>query len=188
MALKHAILAALGGGESSGYDLAKRFDVGVANYWAATPQQIYRELDKMESDGLIEARTIEQERRPNKRMFSVTERGIEAMRTFVANEPKPTALRDELLVQVELLDRTDVASVRQHIEQQLAISNEKLARYRESRNALLAERSEAEYVLQARRIGPYLTLKAGIRFEEGNIAWAREALDVLSERGRAAGR
>ena len=40
-------MAALLEGEASGYDLAKGFDASVANFWAATPQQLYRELDRM---------------------------------------------------------------------------------------------------------------------------------------------
>ena len=51
-------MAALSYGESSGYDMAKTFDVTVANFWTATPQQLYRELDKMEAAGLIEARVV----------------------------------------------------------------------------------------------------------------------------------
>ena len=42
MALQDAILTALAHDESSGYDLAKAFDVSVANYWTASPQQLYR--------------------------------------------------------------------------------------------------------------------------------------------------
>ncbi|MFD0538892.1 PadR family transcriptional regulator [Actinomadura luteofluorescens] len=45
----------------------------MANFWMATPQQLYRELDKMAADGLIQARVVQQERRPNKRLFSLTE-------------------------------------------------------------------------------------------------------------------
>ena len=52
MALRHAVLAALLEGEASGYQLAKRFDVSVANFWSATPQQLYRELDRLEAEGL----------------------------------------------------------------------------------------------------------------------------------------
>lgn len=37
MSLKYAVLAALLEGEASGYDLAKVFDVSVANFWSATP-------------------------------------------------------------------------------------------------------------------------------------------------------
>ena len=53
MALKHAIIASLEEQEASGYELSKRFDVSVANFWPATPQQIYGELDRLEADGLL---------------------------------------------------------------------------------------------------------------------------------------
>ena len=69
MSLRDAVLAALLEGESSGYDLAKSFDASVANFWMATPQQLYRELDRLAEQGLIRARVVHQERRPNKRMF-----------------------------------------------------------------------------------------------------------------------
>lgn len=72
MSLKYAVLSALLEGEASGYDLAKIFDVSVSNFWAATPQQLYRELDRLTADGLIDARVVPQERRPNKRMFTLS--------------------------------------------------------------------------------------------------------------------
>jgi DNA-binding PadR family transcriptional regulator len=62
MSLRDAVLAALLEGESSGYDLAKGFDASVANFWMATPQQLYRELERLAEQGLIQARIVEQER------------------------------------------------------------------------------------------------------------------------------
>jgi virulence activator alpha len=59
MALRHAVLAALLEGEASGYELAKRFDVSVANFWSATPQQLYRELERLEADGRLRGRVVE---------------------------------------------------------------------------------------------------------------------------------
>jgi DNA-binding PadR family transcriptional regulator len=58
VALRHAVLVALLEGEASGYELSKRFDVSVANFWSATPQQLYRELERLEGDGLVEARVV----------------------------------------------------------------------------------------------------------------------------------
>lgn len=182
MALKHAILAALGNGESSGYDLAKNFDVGVANYWAATPQQIYRELDRMEDEGLVSARTVEQQRRPNKRLFSATPSGREALHGFVTRVPKPTALRDELLVKVEAVDDESAATVRAYIAQQLEHSLTKIDRYREMQQVILKGRSEESFFTDARRIGPYLTLMRGITYEQGTIEWCQQALAALDLR------
>jgi DNA-binding PadR family transcriptional regulator len=158
MALRNAVMAALLEGEASGYDLAKGFEASVANFWMATPQQIYRELERMEGEGLVRARVVQQERRPNKRLFSLTEAGLDAMRAYTAEVPsKPTAIRDELLVKVSCVDIGDAEAVR----------------------AGVAERVE--------RAGPYLTLLGGMTLEQGNIQWGETVLRRLDQRAEALG-
>ncbi|WP_297697403.1 PadR family transcriptional regulator [Mycobacterium sp.] len=186
MSLRDAVLAALLEGESSGYDLAKGFDASVANFWPATPQQLYRELDRLAEDGLIRARVVHQERRPNKRMFSLTEAGREAIRQFTAKAPKPSVIRDELLIKVQAADAGDISAVRELIVERLRWASAKSQRYERLRARLLDGRSEEEYLDQAERIGPYLTLIRGISFEEENIRWAEHALAVIERRVSAA--
>lgn len=181
MALQHAILAALSYGESSGYDMAKAFDVSVANYWTATPQQLYRELDKMEAAGLIEARVVEQVKRPNKRLFALTDSGHEALRDFTASTPKPTAIRDELLVQVEVMDLGDTESIKTHIQEKLSASEAKLRRYQRARDHMLAGRSEQSYLDEEDRPGQYFTLIRGIGFESETIRWCEFVLNNLAD-------
>lgn len=182
MALRNAILAALSYDESSGYDLTKVFDITVANYWTATPQQLYRELDRLEHEGLVEARVVQQQKRPNKRLFSLTEAGRTALHDFTVRAPKPTAIRDELLVQVEAMELGDIPSVRTNIETKLATSQTKLARYERDQKHLLDGRSEQDYLGIEARLGPYLTLRRGISFEQENVRWCEFVLDVLARR------
>src|SRR3954454_2206173 len=101
MALRHAVLASLLEGDASGYQLSKRFDVAVSNFWAATPQQLYRELDRLEADGLVRARVVEQQRRPNKRVFTLTAAGRAELAEFTAQPARPTALRDDFAVKLQ---------------------------------------------------------------------------------------
>ncbi|WP_103562164.1 PadR family transcriptional regulator [Actinomadura rubteroloni] len=182
MALRNAILATLLEGESSGYDLAKVFDSSVANFWTATPQQLYRELDRMEGQGLVAARVVEQERRPNKRLFSITEAGRAALAEFTARAPKPTAVRDELLVQVQAVEHGDAAAVREAVRKKQSVAERKLKRYERLRDHLLAGRTEADYLAAAGRVGHYLTLARGIAFEQENIRWCEYVLGVLAQR------
>ncbi|MFV8300044.1 PadR family transcriptional regulator [Mycolicibacterium fortuitum] len=188
MALRDAVLAALLDGEASGYDLAKGFDASVANFWMATPQQLYRELDRMSAEGLIEARLVEQDRRPNKRLYSLTDAGRKALLEFTEVPPKPGAIREDLLVQIQAVDSGNIAAVRTALAERLQWATAKLARYRRGQDHLLAGRTEDAYLAEADRIGPYLTLLRGIRFEEENIEWARRALDVIEQRLAAADR
>jgi DNA-binding PadR family transcriptional regulator len=185
MALRNAVMAALLEGEASGYDLAKGFDASVANFWMATPQQLYRELEKMEAEGLIAARLVQQERRPNKRLFSLTEAGLRALLEFTAQPSRPGAIRDELLVKVHAVDVGDVDAIRAAIAERKQWATAKIARYERLRTRLLAGRSQADHLAHADRIGPYLTLLRGLSFEQENVRWADLALAVLEERVRA---
>ena len=187
MSLRDAVLAALLEGESSGYDLAKGFDASVANFWMATPQQLYRELDRLADHGLVQARVVHQERRPNKRMFSLTEAGRAAIQQFTARAPRPSAIRDELMVKVNAVDAGDAQAVREFILERLQWATAKLQRYERFRTRLLDGRGEEEYLAQAERVGPYLTLLRGISFEEENIRWAERALTIIERRLPARG-
>lgn len=188
MALRNAVMAALLDGEASGYDLAKAFDASVANFWMATPQQLYRELERMEGDGLIAARVVEQERRPTKRLFSLTEAGLAAVRAYTAESPaRPTAVRDELMVKVRCADAGDLGAVRTAVAQRIEWATAKLARYERLQARMLNGRSEEQYFAGAERVGPYLTLLRGMAFERESIRWGELALRVLEERSAVRG-
>lgn len=181
MALRHAVLAALLEGEASGYQLAKRFDISVSNFWSATPQQLYRELDRLEQDGMIEGRVVEQQGRPNKRVFTLTTAGREQLHEFTAQPSKPTAIRDDLMVKVQAFDSTDQEAIRKQILARLEHARQKLAVYEELRRDLLGGRTEELFLRGTDRVGPYLTLMGGRMFEEQNIAWCSAALEVLDQ-------
>lgn len=182
MSLRNAILAALLEGEASGYDLAKSFDASVANFWTATPQQLYRELEKMQAHGLVSARLVEQQRRPNKRLFSLTDAGRAELRDYTTRRPKPIAIRDELLVQIQSLDTGDLEAIRAAVHDREKAADQKLKRYERLRDRYLAGRTEPEFLTGTERIGPYLTLARGIAFEEENLRWCKLVLDVLARR------
>jgi DNA-binding PadR family transcriptional regulator len=182
VALQNAVLTALLDGEASGYDLAKAFNASVANFWTATAQQLYRELERMEAEGLIRSRLIRQDSRPNKRLFALTDAGRDALHRFTAEPAKPTAIRDELLVKVQAVEAGDIAAVKEAVADLLERAGAKLALYERRRAHLLDGRTEADYLAHADRVGPYLTLLRGIQFEKENVRWAKRVLAVLGER------
>jgi DNA-binding PadR family transcriptional regulator len=185
MALRNALLAALIDGEASGYDLGKLFDAAVANFWMATPQQLYRELDRMAADGLIQTRVVQQEHRPNKRLHSLSDAGREVLRAFTSAPPKPTAIRDELMVKVRAVDVGDHDAVRTAIDERKQWAEAKLDRYERLRARMLDGRTEQRYLREAEHVGPYLTLLRGVSFEQENIRWADRALAIIARRVHA---
>jgi DNA-binding PadR family transcriptional regulator len=184
MALRHAVLTALLEGEASGYQLSKRFDVSVADFWSATPQQLYRELERLEEDGLVRARLIEQRRRPNKRVFTINAAGRRELREFTARPARPAALRDDLLVKVQAVDVGDREAVTEALATRLEHAHAKLALYDRLHENLLDGRTGDDHLRGAERIGPYLTLMGGRMYEQLQIDWCEAVLDALKARAR----
>lgn len=187
MALRHAVLAALLEGEYSGYQLAKAFDVGVANFWHALPQQLYAELTRLEKDGLIAGRQVVQETRPNKRLFRVTEAGAAELERFAAATAKPAVIRDDLLVMVQAVDGVGAGPVIEQLEGRAAGAAAKAELFASLLRTLRGDRDENAFLRDGERIGPYLTCLRGLAFEEENRDWCRRAVAVLRARV-AAGR
>jgi DNA-binding PadR family transcriptional regulator len=184
MALRHAVLAALLDEELSGYQLTKAFDLGVANFWHALPQQLYAELAKLEQDGLIAGREVVQDARPNKRLFQVTAAGLAELERFAATATKPSFIRDDLLVKVQTADHVDTGALIAQLTERAAFAEAKIGLFDELLRKMRGERGEEEFLLHGERIGPYLTCLRGLAFERGNRDWCERAVTVL--RARAA--
>lgn len=182
MSLRHAVLASLLDGEASGYELGKRMDVSVANFWRASRQQIYAELTRLHEEGLAEARDEAQTGRPNKRLYAITDAGEAELREFTKQPTRPYAIKDELLIKIQSADVGDIPAVIGALRARRGESVTRLAIYEELVRTYLNKRSEAEYLRTARRIGPYMNLRRGLDFERENLAWLDWAIVTLQSR------
>ena len=182
MALRHAVLAVLLGGEFSGYQLAKVFDTGVANFWYAAPQQLYVELAKLERSGLVDGRLVIQLDRPNKRVYTVTEAGVDELVRFADAQAKPAVIRDDLLVKVHAVDRTDAGAVVAQLEERAVQAAAKVELFDGTLRALRGDLDEEAFLATGERIGPYLTCLRGKRFEQENLDWCRRSAALIRAR------
>ncbi|WP_411082814.1 PadR family transcriptional regulator [Streptomyces sp. cmx-18-6] len=185
MALRHAVLAALLDEELSGYQLAKAFDLGVANFWHAQSQQVYAELAKLEKEGLVAGREVVQEARPNKRVFRVTDEGLAELDRFAATAAKPSFIRDDLLVKVQAADHLDTGELVDRLTERADFAEAKAAQFEALLGGMRGDRSEGEFLRYGERIGPYLTCRRGRDFERANRDWCREVIAVLRARSAA---
>ena len=188
MALRHAVLAVLLDGPASGYDLAKRFDRSVANFWHATRQQLYAELERLEAEQLVRPRLVRQRGRPDKRLFRVTAAGVRLMREWIGEVSRPTAIKDEMLVRVQAASAAEAPAVLNALAPWRAEHAARLERYLHMRQRLLAGQTEERYLAAAERPGGYLTLARGIALERENLSWADAVKTVLTRRVKRARR
>lgn len=183
MALRFAILTALTERESSGFELARRFDQSIGYFWSATHQQIYRELDRLNELGLVaEAPAPKRPERGQPRRFSITAAGAEALRTWVREIDEPTQSREALIVRLRAAAANGTGqSVRAAVAHHLQVHEQTYAKYEE-----IAARDFATISDDSDRLR-YLVLKRGLGYERAWIEWCREVLSTLDAMNNQAG-
>jgi len=175
MALAHAILATLMDCPLSGYDLRKRFEISVGFFWQASFQQIYRELSKMEQDQLVTSETIEQQGRPDKKIFAMTAAGKEFLQDWIQKPCGMPPLRDDLLVKMFAGFVVPRETFLLELEAHRSQHEERLAVYQQIQQNQFANVAE----IPNENLFRYLTLRNGIRLETEWLAWSEEAVALL---------
>jgi PadR family transcriptional regulator AphA len=99
MALEHAILGFLSGGPMTGYDLKTRcFDEAAGHLWTADQAQVYRTLDRLESGGLARSKLVPQRGKPDRKLYTITTRGRDALSEWLRGSAEMAPARDPFLL------------------------------------------------------------------------------------------
>lgn len=179
MSLPHALLTALIERPASGLELAGRFDKSIGYFWSATHQQIYRELSKLESDGLI-ASEPEADARGRKRVYRALTKGRAELKRWIAQEDSPPVLRDSLLVRLRAEAAVGSGDLINAVRQRRAAHQEKLEKYQ-----TIEERDFHGKRLDRPQALQHLILLAGVQHEQGWIDILTQALEILDEDAKA---
>jgi DNA-binding PadR family transcriptional regulator len=177
--LSHAILGFLDYQPMSGYDLKKFFDQSVAHFWSATQSHIYKALENLEKDGLVESQVIQQEGKPNRRQYNITEAGRAELRRWVSTPLPVENKREAWLIQVFFahnLDNEEIAALFENRIERLrkSLSQCQLAQEHLDRNAQHMGMIRLQSLWQ-------LTLNYGINYYENEISWLEKTLPAVRQ-------
>lgn len=100
MSLRHAVLGLLAERPASGYDLMKLFETSLANVWPATQSQVYGELAKLASSGLLK---VSAEGPRGRKEYAITEEGLTELRHWLTETEPERIRRSETLLRVFFL-------------------------------------------------------------------------------------
>lgn len=183
MALPHAILVSLSEQSGSGYELARRFDRSIGYFWAATHQQIYRTLKTMEKDGWVSATAVSQHGRPDKKVYTVAERGRAELARWIGaplvgrgGSVADHRIRD-LAVKVRGATYGDLDALRT----QVATLRRERAHLLDTYHGYQQHQFPEPEALAGAELHQYLVLRGGIRAEESAIAWLDEVTTALED-------
>ena len=181
-------------GPLSGYDLKRLFDHTLAPMRGAAQSQIYKELRRMKELGWVDMQREEQESRPDRKLYSITDQGHAALRQWQAQPSEIIQVRDELLLKVLFGTFASPADLAQNIRTSIADHEMRLLAYRQ--NALFLP-TKGVFQQENKRPNPYetesqvdpyfnLIVRFAIEFEKTYIRWLYEALEVVENRQKQA--
>lgn len=176
MALAEAILVCLTERPMTGYELAKAFDTSIGYFWRAAHQQIYRELQHLSADRLVDREDVIQSGRPNKSVYAINRKGLDHLETWSRQANDRPPVRDDLFVRLYALDCVDLSAVRAQICDRLTRHKARLALYQR-----IEAKKFSGQPKDLRRAGLKIGLHIGLTMEQANIDWCLMALATLAD-------
>lgn len=169
--LGYALLGLLAQEPLSGYDLSKHLSRPLGFFWPARHSQIYPELAELEAAGLVTHLVVEQSDRPDKKVYAITEPGLEAMRAWVTSPLEVPTVRDELVLRAYSLWLADPDKARATFSEHAARHAEQLAHYEEWEGWIREHAPEALWDVRTPGFAKYATLRRGIAYERDCLEW-----------------
>lgn len=171
--LKYAILGLVNREPVSGYDITKYFNDSLSKFWDAKHSQIYPELKRLVSEGMVEYKVEIQGEKLEKKLYTITAKGYqELMQWLFTDEPLGPAPKDPFRLRLYFFDNlsgTEMGKVLNgRYERQLDRIHKleiRLASFKE-----IPQKHSPE-------LGDYLLIKGGILRETAYIDWLRECAE-----------
>jgi len=181
MSLKHGLLGLLNYEPLTGYDLNKFFKESVGHFWHAKASQIYRELDAMEKTGWLTSERIIQEEKPNKRVYSITDKGkAELVDWLLAYDPFKNMIAPKNAFMMRIFFGGEID--KNKTVELLRTAREKLLEYvQEMENIMETVEHEEIDVDSERKKYWKITIMSGVIMNKSQIEWIDKSIALLEE-------
>ena len=171
--LSYGLLGLLASESCSGYDLMLR----IQPFWQAKHSQIYPLLAKLEREGFVQYVRIEQRDKPDKKVYSLTEKGTEAVLEWLGEPPAEQSSRDELSLKTKCIWMTQ-----RDISIPLFLTRLKQLETRTAYYEKLLQRiPEEERHVRSKHFGDYVLLHRAISLAAAQIEWCRWVVNMLEQ-------
>jgi DNA-binding PadR family transcriptional regulator len=176
---RYALLGMLSLQPMSGYDLKKFIEGSTANFWQENYAQIYPMLRQLTEEGLTTSHIEKQEKRPERRIYALTEKGWDALRCWLIEPVEPQIERNELLLKLFFARHASPNVSIEHVRRFRSLQTQLLQRYEEIEASIkqsFPEHKDLPYWL--------ITLNYGRHVAQAFLAWSDETLATLEQLAR----
>ena len=121
MDTKTLCLAVLQANPASGYEIKKTLEASpLSHFQDISFGAIYPALTWLAENGLVTGNALSQDKRPDKKVYSLTPRGLEHLTTALSRPPAPDRFRSDFLLTLFLADLVPREHVMRIMEARIA--------------------------------------------------------------------
>jgi len=172
----YGILGMLSKEPMTGYDINKRVKTRMDSFWNISYGQIYPTLRKIEKEGQITKKVEINENRPNRKVYSITNKGIRKLQEWLLKSAEPESVKIETLLKVAFGEQAPKNVIIKHIEEFKMRNTSKLEK------ALSIEKEmKVQLKKNEKYFFPLLTVLLGKNLHKASIEWADTAIKLISE-------
>ena len=175
----YAILASIAHEPKSGYDLAKWFDRVASHFCPAGYSSVYPALSRFESEDLVEYDTVPSEKGPKRKVYSITQKGKQALVRWASEPAADPQVRDEQLVKALSYGMLPPEKALTLLEETRERHVRNLAYFEELERKLEVRLREGSISKEA-YLGTLLVLRRGTSAERCYAQWCEEAEELIS--------
>jgi PadR family transcriptional regulator, regulatory protein AphA len=178
--LKYALLGFLSYQPLSGYDLETHIRQSTAHFWHARLSQVYMTLRDLEAEGLVTSTLEAQEKRPDRRVYTVTDSGRAALQTWL-QEPQTerSPAKDALLLKLFFAAATGKHTILKQLRLQLDLHREQLRLYTEELPPVAQELLSNQTDLSADALMWASVREFGAQYEQMYIHWLETTIQRI---------
>ena len=173
---KYAVLGMLSICPMSGYDIKKRVEESISNFWSESYGQIYPILKKLVNEKSVTKTVERQSGKPDRHVYALTERGRKELHRWLAEGAVPKVERNEFLLKLFFGEEISPIINIKHVE-----------KYREIQLHLLEKYEVIKQEIENKHAGdsnlPYwlMTLRYGQHVSQALLLWCDETLVTLNK-------
>jgi DNA-binding PadR family transcriptional regulator len=180
--LSYTLLGLIARQPLSGYDLMRQMRERMGLMWPVRHSQIYPELAQMEAQGLITYEVVEQQDRPDKKVYTLALAGRLALQQWVTAPTPPTMIRDEFILKAYSVWVADPQEAIARFREQQAQHQAQLAYHEQTLARLRPQWGSALEQIDSPLFGSAIALHYGIGYEQMYLAWLRSVIAALEDK------
>ena len=176
--LAYGLLSLLSTNPMTGYDLT----IKINKFWQSTHSAIYPLLSELEEEGCVEPELVKQSDKPDKKVYSLTQRGRDMLREWFISEASQPVIRDEMSLKLCCMQVMEEELVEQFLQE---LENRYQLRIETCGKGLQMLREKAEdnkEEIYSQSFGTYLLTQRILSEAELDLAWCTWARNAYKNK------